>query len=178
MIQTEVQPAELTYLQPLTCSFLKDLAAENETFPAVRKLEGLWDLHRFNTVLWHKAVVLLAVFLQQNRWMCLQIVTACSNQGVHLHPHLDGVQLFHTMHSLNLQFSELAINCIAEMNESRHNINTRKCEWEHTETLESVQFWNKLQCFQCRNCYCKAWSHLATHVDLIHLRGYNNYYIK
>ena len=29
----------------------KDLAAENESSPAVRKLEGLWDLHRFNTVL-------------------------------------------------------------------------------------------------------------------------------
>lgn len=29
----------------------KDLAAENESFPAVRKLGGLWDLHRSNAVL-------------------------------------------------------------------------------------------------------------------------------
>lgn len=113
----------------------KDLAAENETFPAVRKLEGLWDLHRFNTLLWHKVVVLLAVFLQYYRWICLQIVTTCSNQGVHLQTYLDGIQLFDIMHSLNLQFSEVAINCIAKRNETRHSINTGKCEWEHTETL-------------------------------------------
>jgi len=31
--------------------FPKDLAAENGSFPAARKLEGVWDLHRFNTVL-------------------------------------------------------------------------------------------------------------------------------
>lgn len=25
-----------------------------------------------------------------------------------------------------------------------------------------MQFWDKLQCFQCRNHYCKAWSHPAS----------------
>lgn len=50
--------------------------------------------------------------------------------------YLDSIQLFEMMHSLHLQFLELANNCIANRNEIRHSINRRKCEQEHTETLK------------------------------------------
>lgn len=50
--------------------------------------------------------------------------------------YLDTIQLFEMMHSLHLQFLELANNCIANRNEIRHSINIRKCEQEHTETLK------------------------------------------
>lgn len=163
VIQTEVQQAELTYLQPLTSSFLKDLGAENGTFPAERKLERLCDLHGFNAVLWQKAVVLLAVSLQWCRWICLQVVTACySNQGVHLHTHSDGVQFFDIMHSLNFQFSELVLNCIAKRNEIRHNINTGKSERDHTEALKFSSQCNSEMNF-CVFSAETAWSHPATH---------------
>lgn len=92
----------------------------------------------------------------------MQVVIArYSNQGVHLHTHSDGVQYFDNMHSLNLQFSELAINCIARRNEIRHNINTGKSEREHTETLKLSSQCNSEMDF-CVFSAETAWSHPAT----------------